>query len=464
MTRIPSRVFCCKLAASALLFAGAGSGIAVPVLMISVDGMKPEYVLEADARGLRIPYLRSLISQGTYAEGVVGVWPTITYPSHTTMVTGVSPAEHGILANLEFDPQHHFKESWFWYAAQIRVPTLWQAAHAVGLTTASVGWPVTVGATGIDYLIPEYWRISGPTEDLNPSDRHLIAALSRPVGILMQMHDSVGSYLMANDTSRHGDEVKSRFAIEILRKHKPGFMTLHLSSLDDAEHSYGVFSTQAYQDLEAIDTMLSQLAAAAHASDPATVVAVVSDHGFTRLTHKINLYLPFLRSGLINVTSDSEAQTPKITSWKAQPWLASGIAAIMLHDPGDRVTERAVGDLLRTLAADPKNGIDHIAERAEIKQLGGFPDAAYLIVLKPGYYAGGNWSGDFVTEMPDNHGGHGFSPEYSDMRAALFVSGVGIAHHRDLGIIDMRQIAPTMALLMGITLPASKAAPLHLTQ
>ncbi len=66
--------------------------------------------------------------------------------------------------------------------------------------------------------------------------------------------------------------------------------------------------------------------------------------------------------------------------------------------------------------------------------------------------------------MPDNHGGHGFSPEYSDMRAALFVSGVGIAHHRDLGIIDMRQIAPTMALLMGITLPASKAAPLHLTQ
>ena len=443
MTRIFSRFFRCNLAASALLLVAAGSGVAAPVLMISVDGMKPEYVLEADARGLRIPYLRRLISEGAYAEGVVGVWPTITYPSHTTLVTGVSPAEHGILANLEFDSQHHFKESWFWYAAQIRVPTLWQAAHAAGLSTASVGWPATVGAAGLDYLI---------------------AALSLPVGILAQMHDSVGSYLMANDTSRHGDEVKTRFAIEILHKYKPGFMTLHLSSLDDAEHSYGAFSTQANQDLEAIDTMLSQLAAAAHASDPATVVAVVSDHGFTPLTHKVNLYLPFLRSGLINVTPDSETQTPKITSWKAQPWLASGMAAIMLHDPGDRDTERVVGELLRTLAADLNNGIAHIAERAEIKQLGGFPDAAYLVVFKPGYYAGGNWSGDFVTEMRGNHGGHGFSPEYSEMRAALFVSGVGIAHHRDLGVIDMRQIAPTMALLMGVTLPASKAVPLHLTQ
>src|SRR5450631_2517623 len=231
-----------KVAAGALLLlVAARSGFAASVLMISVDGMKPEYVLEADARGLRIPYLRSVLAEGAYAEGVVGVWPTVTYPSHTTLVTGATPAEHGILANLEFDPRRRFKESWFWYAAQIRVPTLWQAARAAGLTTASVGWPVTVGATDIDYLIPEYWRITAPTDDLNPSDRHLIAALSRPVGLLAQMQDSVGPYLMANDTSRHGDEVKTRFAVDILRKHKPGFMTLHLSSLDEVEHSYGAF-------------------------------------------------------------------------------------------------------------------------------------------------------------------------------------------------------------------------------
>src|SRR5271154_6480725 len=119
---------------------------AAPVLMISVDGMKPEYVLDADAHGLRIPFLRGLLRDGSYARGVTGVWPTVTYPSHTTLLTGLSPAEHGIYNNLEFDPRHQFADSWFWYAHQIRVPTLWEAAHEAGLSTASVGWPVSVGA------------------------------------------------------------------------------------------------------------------------------------------------------------------------------------------------------------------------------------------------------------------------------------------------------------------------------
>jgi len=463
LMQLLGRLYRSKMTAAALLLlAAVDCGFAAPVLMISVDGMKPEYALEADARGLKIPYLRSLIAEGSYAQAVVGVWPTVTYPSHTTLVTGVSPAEHGILANLEFDPQFHFKESWFWYAAQIRVPTLWQAAHSAGLTTASVGWPVTVGASDIDYLIPEYWRISGPTEDLNPSDRYLIAALSRPAGLLAQMQESVGSYLMANDTSRRGDEIKTRFAIEILRRHKPAFMTLHLSSLDDIEHSYGALSAQANEDLEAIDAMLSQLAAAAHAVDPAAIVTVVSDHGFTTLTHRINLYIPFLKAGLIETTQGADAKAPQITSWRAEPWLASGMAAVMLHDPGDRHTEQLVGELLRTLAADPNNGIASIMGRTEIKDLGGFPDAAFLVIMKPGYYAGGNLTGDIVTDVHGTHGGHGFSPQFSDMRAAFLVAGAGIARHRDLGVIDMRQIAPTMAQLLGVSLPASKAMPLRI--
>ncbi len=449
--------------AAALLLSIAGPGIAAPVLMISVDGLKPEYVLQAEQRGLKIPYLRTLLSGGTYADGVIGVWPTITYPSHTTLVTGVSPAEHGIFANLEFDPEHHFNES-FWYADQVRVPTLWHAAHAARLSTASVGWPVTVGAADVTYLIPEYWRISGPTEDLNPSDRYLIAALSRPIDLLAQMQDSLGPYLMANDTSLHGDEIKTRFAIDILRKHKPVFMTLHLSSLDDAQHSHGPFSAPANQDLEAIDVMLGELAAAARAANSASVAAIVSDHGFTALTHRINLFIPFLHSGLITTTQDPATQAPRIGSWKAQPWLASGMAAIMLHDPADRRTEELVGELLRTLAADPGNGIAAIEGRAEIKQQGAFPDAAYLVVLKPGFYAGGNLTGSLVSEMPGTHGGHGFSPELPEMRASFFISGPGIARGRDLGIIDMRQIAPSLAQLLGVSLPTAKAAALHLRQ
>jgi predicted AlkP superfamily pyrophosphatase or phosphodiesterase len=168
----------CRVAFALVLMLAIGRAHATSVLMISVDGMKPEYALQADSRKLKLPFLYSMIADGAYARGVVGVWPTVTYPSHTTLITGVTPAEHGIYDNLEFDPKRKFAESWFWYARQIKVPTLWEAAHRAGLTTASVGWPVSVGSPDVDFLIPEYWRIFHPTEDLNPSDRHLIAALS----------------------------------------------------------------------------------------------------------------------------------------------------------------------------------------------------------------------------------------------------------------------------------------------
>ena len=98
------------LALLLLVIAAGGRAPAAPLLMISVDGLKPEYVLDADVHGLKIPFLRSLMRGGAYARGVTGVWPTVTYPSHTTLLTGLSPAEHGIYNNLEFDPRKHFRE------------------------------------------------------------------------------------------------------------------------------------------------------------------------------------------------------------------------------------------------------------------------------------------------------------------------------------------------------------------
>ncbi|MGA3347043.1 MAG: ectonucleotide pyrophosphatase/phosphodiesterase [Terracidiphilus sp.] len=455
-----SRRFCMRSLPLLLLIAAVRSGIASPVLMISIDGLKPEYVTEADARGLRIPYLRTLVRDGAYAEGVVGVWPTVTYPSHTTLLTGVSPAEHGIYNNLEFDPGQNFGRAWYWYAPEIRVPTLWQVAHKAGMHTASVGWPVSVGAADVDWLIPEYWRSSGPSGASNPSDRELMAALSRPDTLLKQLQALLVPYMMGNDTSIDGDEIKTRYSIEILRQRKPAFMTIHLSSLDSTEHEYGPFSTEANRDLEAIDGMVSRLAAAALANDPSTVVAIVSDHGFVTLTHTVNLYIPFLQAGLIQTAATPGTKTISIASWKAQPWLAGGMAAIMLHDADDRQTEQQVRELLKKLAADENNGIAAILDRDAIKARGGFSDAAFLVVLKSGYTTGSSTSGNMVNETPDERGGHGFSPEFPEMRASFFMAGAGIAHHRDLGVIDMRQIAPTVAKILNLPMPSAKAAPL----
>ena len=443
----------CGLALPFLLLAAAAANTAVgaSLLMISVDGLKPEYVLDADAHGLKIPFLRSMMRDGAYARGVNGVWPTVTYPSHTTLLTGVSPAEHGIYNNLEFDPRNTYANAWYWYAQQIRVPTLWQAAHDAGFSTASIGWPVSVGAAAVDFLIPEYWRVARLT-DVDPSDALLMAALARPSDLLQKMQARLGPYMRGNDPSPPGDEIKTRYALDILKNQKPKFMTIHLSSLDEQQHKSGPFSPQANQDLEVIDGQLAQLFAAERANDSKAIAVVVSDHGFVHITHKVNLMQPFMRAGLIEAGGE----------WKAQPWSGAGMAAVMLHDPADAQTQSQVRDLLQSLKTDPNNGIAEVLERDAMLKRGAFPDASFLIIMKLGYYALADATSPLVSEIPGTLGSHGFSPDYPEMRASFFIAGPSIAHHRDLGLIDMRQIAPTLAQLMSVRLPAAAQPPLSL--
>jgi predicted AlkP superfamily pyrophosphatase or phosphodiesterase len=74
------------------------------LMLVSIDGLKPEAILEAQSHGLKVPNLRALMADGIYATGVRGVLPTLTYPSHMTLITGASPDRHGIYSNRTFDP------------------------------------------------------------------------------------------------------------------------------------------------------------------------------------------------------------------------------------------------------------------------------------------------------------------------------------------------------------------------
>jgi len=183
---------------------------AASVLLISIDGLRPDSVTAAAEHGVKIPNLRRFMAEGAYAEGVTGVTPTITYPSHTTLVTGVWPAQHGILGNVKFDPLFENLGGWYWYASDIRVPTLWSVANEAGIVVASLNWPATVGAKGVRYLIPEYWRAR------TPDDRILIEALSRPDGWLQELESKLGPYTNGNETTVPGDELRTKYAVEIL--------------------------------------------------------------------------------------------------------------------------------------------------------------------------------------------------------------------------------------------------------
>jgi len=415
---------------------------AASVLLISIDGLRPDSVTQADQHGLKIPNLRKFIAEGSYAEGVTGVTPTITYPSHTTIVTGVWPAQHGILGNTKFDPLFENLGGWYWYASEIRVPTLWSAANQAGIVVASLNWPASVGATGVRYLIPEYWRAR------TPDDRLLIEALSRPDGWLQELEAKLGPYTNGNDTTLEGDEIRTKFAVEMLLSTKPGFMTIHLTALDETEHETSPFSKQSNEALEALDGMIGRLTAAALHDNPSGIVAVVSDHGFVRTDHRVNLMIPFIENGLVKLGKPSSNGAATVQSWDAEPWLA-GSAAIMLRRADDAGVRERVKQMLNQLAAKPENGIARILDAEEVKKTGGFSGAAFLVELKPGYQFGSALSGPLVTDAPST-GTHGYLPDRPEMRASFFIEGQGIAAGKNLGLIDMRQIAPTLASILNV--------------
>ena len=428
--------------------------------MISVDGMRPDYVTHADEHSLKIPTLRALIESGAYAEGVTGVFPTVTYPSHTTLVTGVWPARHGIVNNQRFDPEHKFSGAWYWYEDQIKVPTLWSEAHAHGLSTASVGWPVTADAKDIDYLIPEYWR-GNLSDPVNPDDRFLLNALSRPIDELDHIAGRLGlPYMQGNDTSIDGDEIKTRYALDILKQHKPKLMTIHLSSLDEEEHLHGTFSAEANADLEKLDGMLARLIRQEHENDPAAIVAIVSDHGFADVDHLVNLGVAFVDAGLMQATTTASSTNG---TWQAQPWALGGMFAIMLHDPFNAEVKNKVESLLQQLMAQPANGIEDVLNPSQVAALGGAPEASFVVTLRKGYVPGPGLAGTLITSIPGHRGTHGYNPQTTpEMRASFFLTGQGVARGRDLGVIDMRSIAPTVAALLGIQLPADNLKSLTL--
>lgn len=414
------------------------------VVLISIDGMRPDYITQADAHGAKVPVLRQFMHDGTYADGVVGVVPTVTYPSHTTIMTGVWPAKHGIYNNTTFDPFRVKAGEWYWYAEDIRVPTLWDAAIAAGWTTASIQWPVTVGAESITWDIPEMWR-GGSDEE----DQKLIRALSTP-GLLPEASRDLGSYPGGDEATPAADSVRGLFADWILEHKHPGFLTLHLNSLDDIEHATGPFSPQAIATMESLDATIGRVRATAERLAPGhAIIVVVSDHGFVPVDSVLNLTTAFHTAGLITVDSMG-----RVAGWKAIPWTASGSIAIVLKDTNDVATRTQVRALLDKLAADPSTGIDRILDATQLRQHEAFPGVAFWVGLKSGWRAGAALTGPVVTKTAHT-GTHGGWAEMPALHAAFFMVGPGIPAGKDLGTIDMRDVAPTIAAHAGLALPTA---------
>jgi len=354
-------------------------------------------------------------------------------------MTGVWPATHGVYANQKFDPLGSLHGEAITEASTVKVKTLWQAAHDAGYTTASVGFPVTTGAAGIDWLMPANAAFEGRSEEGSAAPADPNRHYDHPAGLRETLAPDLAGM-------KDVDIEHTRFAwtLAILRRYKPELMTTHIGDLDHAEHATGPFSAESFATMEFLDQQVATLMEVERTIDPDAIIAIVSDHGFEPVEKTFNINVLFSEAGLMGKDV-----------WKAAPWITGGTAAVVLKDPKDADVLKQVRVLLDKAAATPEYGIAAVLSHDELVRRGGSPEASFLVEMKPGYKFGTARQGKVLVEGKRT-GTHGYLPERPELRASFLMVGKGIAHGRDLGVIDMRVIAPTLAAVLGVKLEAAE--------
>jgi len=421
-------------ALSVVILAGASARLAPRprVILVSVDGLWARDLQRAEWAGVPLPVLDSLRRAGALAAGVIGSFPSVTYPSHTTMVTGVPPARHGIYSNRRFLPPTDTTsvELWYWDADSIRVPGLFEEARAEGLKTAAVYWPVTAHHRSLDYNIPDAW-------DPWASDSVLVALrrLGTP-GLL----DSLGA-LRAGEVT---DSLRAYWTEEIVRRWDPDFVLLHLLDVDHWKHEQGPVGDSVWIVLRQADRYIGGILAALRAAPRATTVIVTSDHGFLPYGQQLRVGVLLARAGL--VTLDTAG---KVTAWDAAVLSNGGSVMILPRDPNHPGLEARIRAAIPDSLIGPGRPIRAVWPRDTIASLGGDPRALWAIDLNGGFYATGGYRGPLLSRR--GGGGHGYDPRRPELHAFFLISGPGVRQGSALPLMHQTEVAEIVARALGLS-------------
>ena len=421
------------------------------VILVSIDSLMPEVYLTPDAHGLKIPNLRELARNGAYSTGVRTVFPASTYPAHTSIVTGVNPATHGIVKNRPDDPMNVLGDAMPFYTEDIRVPTLYQAAEAKGLRTALVYWPVTMGAK-VDAIVPEFWR----SQDGSVEDQKLQRVISTP-GLLEAVAKRFPDFYDGFKPPRVEDKPPGDIAVHLIETLKPNLLLVHMFDVDHTTHNEGIFSEKAKEKIEIADAQVGRMIEAAKRAGTwsSTVVVFVSDHGMIPYQRRVRPGVWLKDAGLVTLDSAN-----RVKDYKVWLYTAGGSAFIYLRDENDEETKQRVLALFRERLAATNPRISRIYSREELRAAGADPRPFIAIEAGKGVDLASGYSGD-VEYGNYNRAGHGHNPENPALNSSLIFYGPSIAAGQIVGarVID---IAPTIAPLLGLRMEKAEGRPLSL--
>jgi arylsulfatase A-like enzyme len=418
------------------------------VILITIDGCASYYFSDPKAP---IPTLRKLAAEGAVAKGMRVSNPAITWPNHTTLVTGVHPEKHSVLFNgvlvrpgpgkpVKVEPQSD-------KADLVAVSTLYDRLHQAGYRTADINWPCTRRATTLDDSFPD---VPDQISHMTPRLREELMAAS----LLESTNDST----FRPQSSAVKDQIWTAAATHVLRKRRPNLMLFHMLICDSTQHKYGPQSPAAYTALALADSQLAEVLRALEVAGirKQTTLIITADHGFASASKMIHPNVVFRKAGLLQTGT---APTP-LTA-RAQIVSEGGIAMVYFTDPVTQKEDGAkVSSLMRehegiaaVLTPDQFTGL-RMPDPAKNRQM-----AELILVAKDGYgFNNDALAEDSISEVTleaGSQGHHGCLSNKPEMNAVFIASGRGIKPGARLEVIDNIDVAPTIAHLLGEKLPGA---------
>ncbi len=412
------------------------------VVLVSIDGF-PAYLWNDP--NVPIPVLRGLATRGAQAQAMTTSNPSITWPSHTTLVTGVPPQKHGVLANGLIVRQGPGKppkiEQWVDKTQLVFAPTLYDVAHAAGLTSAESDWVAVTRAKTITWSFAELPNPTGPVE------KEMIAA-----GLATA--DDIAAMGLGPNRRKIAfrDEMWTRAACFMFTRHKPNLLLHHTLNTDSSHHRYGPGSDPSYSALALADRLLGDLVRAVDASGlrDRTTFIVTTDHGFKKVSHFIYPNVLLKQAGLLRVAG------PTVTQADAYALAQGGLAFVYITDPA-RKTELL--PRLKTLF-EGAEAVDRVIDAREAHTLGmptpeENPGIGDLILYpKSGHSFSSAATGTAGVGPAVNYAGsHGYFNGDPELDGIFVASGAGIRQGVRLERIRNLDVAPTIARLLGLDLP-----------
>jgi predicted AlkP superfamily pyrophosphatase or phosphodiesterase len=415
------------------------------VIVVSIDGLPADYFNEPAAV---MPTLHAMAKKGARAERMVSVFPTVTWPNHTSMVTGVSPARHGVIGNVYYDRATRQNVDLIWDPVFdkediVKVPTVYDVAHLAGLKTAGIAWPSARNAKHLDWQVP----CVIDTELLERYTTPSLHTAFEKIGVKWE-HKAEWNKVDGGGKAMW-DWMHTQVAKQVVIEHRPNLLFLHIDAVDSLQHRSGRNHPEGYWAANLADHYLREIVEATQAAGIAdrTTFIVVSDHGFYNYVQQINGNAVLRDMGLIKTAGN------RVVEGRVHYLSMTGGAGIYVLDEANR--EQITRDLIEKFKT--VEGIAAVIDTAEMVRLG-LPSASadarapdLMLSAAEGYsFSSSSAAQDAIMPISRVKGAHGYLPGQPKLYATFVAFGAGIQPGVTLPEVRNVDVAPTVAALLGL--------------